>query len=446
MMSQQKNEETLQAPVSQSKLSLVPLAVPNVGSATGNPRNKCALKPGHSLMDWIRLGNSGVDLSGTGGRITTVTSEELFKHNTRNDAWMAIRGMVYNVTRYMDFHPGGMFNLYVILICIILFLSKGVEDLMRGVGTDATKLFDEVHAWVNYTQLLNKCRIGPLKNVVKRDKNEKVSAIDIFAKPLTPTPHFSIVPRLDWIQKHNQLILYFYTKQFCNPGAVIRNLSDDHNHIEIWILVGLYIHKFKLKFQECIIWPPKSIKVSTETGKIEVVLEKREENLWQDLGKCITTKILASSIENETTFDFKLSYKNKFNKNSYVIQLENENICLHFPVGSHVQIQGILNGTKICKSYTPVPEKYILDMSPNIVKDTNCIHFLIKQYENRDSFSCYLCNSELRTTLNISSAECNLNLLSLAQYRRIYFLAAGSGLTPFLSLIDHLIKRNTNRP
>lgn len=77
------------------------------GSATGNLRNKCALKPGHSLMDWIRLGNSGEDLSGTQGRLITVTMEELSKHNSRNDAWIAIRGVVYNVTRYMDFHPGG---------------------------------------------------------------------------------------------------------------------------------------------------------------------------------------------------------------------------------------------------------------------------------------------------------------------------------------------------
>lgn len=35
-------------------------------------------------------------------------------------------GEVFNVSRYMDFHPGG------------------IPELMRGVGKDATKLFDEV--------------------------------------------------------------------------------------------------------------------------------------------------------------------------------------------------------------------------------------------------------------------------------------------------------------
>ena len=38
------------------------------------------------------LGNSGVDLTGVGGRLIRVTPEELKKHNTREDCWMAING------------------------------------------------------------------------------------------------------------------------------------------------------------------------------------------------------------------------------------------------------------------------------------------------------------------------------------------------------------------
>lgn len=102
-------------------------------------------------MDWIRLGSSGVDLTGFKGVPQVISLKELAKHNQRNDAWIAIRGMtafkqhkttknnlinffhllfyvgvVYNITRYMDFHPGG------------------VPELMKGVGTDATKMFDDV--------------------------------------------------------------------------------------------------------------------------------------------------------------------------------------------------------------------------------------------------------------------------------------------------------------
>jgi cytochrome-b5 reductase len=36
------------------------------------------------------------------------------------------KGMVYNVTPYMDYHPGGE------------------EELMKAVGKDGTELFDQV--------------------------------------------------------------------------------------------------------------------------------------------------------------------------------------------------------------------------------------------------------------------------------------------------------------
>lgn len=47
---------------------------------------------------------------------------------------------------------------------ISLYNYSGPEELMRGAGIDATKLFDKVHPWVNYDSLLSKCLIGPLRS------------------------------------------------------------------------------------------------------------------------------------------------------------------------------------------------------------------------------------------------------------------------------------------
>ena len=57
---------------------------------------------------------------------------------------MGLNGAVYNVTHYMDFHPGGW------------------EELIKGVGKDATDMFNEVHKWVNYQSLLEACLVGKL--------------------------------------------------------------------------------------------------------------------------------------------------------------------------------------------------------------------------------------------------------------------------------------------
>jgi hypothetical protein len=45
-------------------------------------------------MDWVKLGHSGVDLTGVGGVLQDVTPEQLAAHSKKNDAWIAIRGKV----------------------------------------------------------------------------------------------------------------------------------------------------------------------------------------------------------------------------------------------------------------------------------------------------------------------------------------------------------------
>ena len=36
-----------------------------------------------------------------------ITAEELSKHYSTDDMWMAINGKVYDVTKFLDDHPGG---------------------------------------------------------------------------------------------------------------------------------------------------------------------------------------------------------------------------------------------------------------------------------------------------------------------------------------------------
>jgi len=85
-------------------------------------RKKVVLEPGCSPLDWARLKQS-TDLRGGVSTLIRVTPSELQKHNTKEDAWTAIQGKVYNITPYIRFHPGGQ------------------DTLMRVAGRDGTRLF-----------------------------------------------------------------------------------------------------------------------------------------------------------------------------------------------------------------------------------------------------------------------------------------------------------------
>lgn len=79
---------------------------------------KVVLQPGHSPLDWARkMASFKVKNLGR------ITMEQLEMHDNQNDAWICINGTVYDMTNYIDFHPGG------------------VDEILRGAGTDATELF-----------------------------------------------------------------------------------------------------------------------------------------------------------------------------------------------------------------------------------------------------------------------------------------------------------------
>ncbi|CAD6194777.1 unnamed protein product [Caenorhabditis auriculariae] len=75
-------------------------------------------------------------------RLQSVDDVELSRHNKRSDCWIHIFGQVYDVTPYLEFHPGG------------------VDELMRAAGRDGTPLFNQYHAWVNYESMLKSCLVG----------------------------------------------------------------------------------------------------------------------------------------------------------------------------------------------------------------------------------------------------------------------------------------------
>lgn len=155
---------------------------------------------------------------------------------------------------------------------------------MKGVGKDATKIFDEVHAWVNYEQLLGKCYVGPLRNIAtisigdaNTSDNPSSTDNESFKAPTLPailpqkpananatSESIEIVPRFDWIQKTTDLTVIFYTKSMCNPGFSIECMGD--SEVVVRIFIDRTMHFCSFRFTNPVVWPC-SVRLSNETGK-----------------------------------------------------------------------------------------------------------------------------------------------------------------------------------
>lgn len=121
-----------------------PAAPAAVALADAAKRNRVPLEKGFSQVDWIRLTRKEADLAGLGGAglRKNISHEEVKQHASKEDAWLILRGKVYNISPYLNFHPGG------------------AAILMREAGKDGTEAFQKYHPWVNVDALLAKCLVG----------------------------------------------------------------------------------------------------------------------------------------------------------------------------------------------------------------------------------------------------------------------------------------------
>ncbi|CAN7991855.1 unnamed protein product [Ixodes hexagonus] len=74
----------------------------------------------------------------------TFTLADIEKHNEKNSAWLLIHNAVYDVTKFMEEHPGGE------------------EVLLEQAGKHATEAFEDVGHSTDARELMKQYKIGDL--------------------------------------------------------------------------------------------------------------------------------------------------------------------------------------------------------------------------------------------------------------------------------------------
>lgn len=80
--------------------------------------------------------------------VKTFSMEEVSNHNTPDDLWIVYNGQVYNVTGYLDEHPGGE------------------EVILDCAGTDATEAFNDIGHSDDAHDILKNLYVGKLEGGV----------------------------------------------------------------------------------------------------------------------------------------------------------------------------------------------------------------------------------------------------------------------------------------
>lgn len=179
---------------------------------------------------------------------------------------------------------------------------------------------------------------------------------------------------------------------------------------------------------------------SSLLGKIEISFKKVQQELWSNFGICERTK--ESIIEERSFSECLVTCRNFFNHDSFELVVRPKKQQIIVPgISHHLKIRANISGTDVERSFTPIPTNFVMSQEAMTI---DSILFLIKSYDS-GLLSKFLSknNSELITISTASKG--NLDLNKIKNQSNFTILAAGSGVTPMISLIIHLLERSHQR-
>eukprot|EP00062_Callorhinchus_milii_P022192 gi/632979712/ref/XP_007906622.1/ PREDICTED: cytochrome b5 reductase 4 [Callorhinchus milii] len=400
----------------------------------GTDRNKVQLKPGRSLMDWIRLTKSGKDLTGLKGRLIEVPEEELAKHNKKDDCWICIRGMVYNLTPYLEYHPGGE------------------EELMRGAGIDGTELFDQIHRWVNYESMLKECLIGRMAlkpasiNKVSDRSRVKMSTRTLLNGASVPGAGFEktlrdVSLRYEWFQTEDAVTVVIYTKQKdINSDSVIIDLAEGVLRTEVRLEESSYVFHMKLshEVQEVV-----SVHCANTVGKIELCMKKADNTMWSDLGLPLENHDSRKKNSDRGLFyrKCKLLSKTDVTHDTRLLCFQLPLGChLTVPIGQHIYLKNSIHDTEVVRPYTAALPSLYPEPEDNSHFLTN-IYLMIKIYPH-GVFTPFIDSLQIGDSVSVSNPEGSFRCSQMKGKAELLLLAAGTGFTPMINVIRFALKES----
>uniref|UniRef100_V9IKC0 Cytochrome b5 reductase 4 n=1 Tax=Apis cerana TaxID=7461 RepID=V9IKC0_APICE len=278
----------------------------------------------------------------------------------------------------MDFHPGG------------------ISELMRGVGKDATKLFESVHAWVNYQSILQKCVVGRLsrgsmtgsssssmENPVSATTNCSSTAQNLITTSCTTHStsqenvsdgDFSNI-KMDWRQTSNTITLFYQTvRDYPGVSYQLNRISDSKLIFKLFFEKDIITHQLELTAE--IKWPPMCSR-NFDTMEVDFTFTKQKKEIWKSQGSQTISR--ETNTNSRIYKEYEVVTNKSLSKLVHLLVVRAKNFLQVVPIGRHVEAKMNVMGMEVSRSYTPVPPcLHPDDIAPNYKSD--CLCLMIKRY------------------------------------------------------------------
>ncbi|PTD12120.1 hypothetical protein HYE67_009975 [Fusarium culmorum] len=335
--------------------------------------------------------------------MASFTAKEVAAHNTRGDCWTIIKGQVYDVTKYMEDHPGG------------------ADVLIESAGKDSTIEFDSAGHSEDAFEIMEEYRIGeykgaPVRNAPKAVTLKKAAPVaaagsSIATTALTATAAISVAAAaLHQAYRLNPEILASLPK--IKPGS-----GSGPGFLEGFIIasalftvagtVGVKKLSKHLHFEEGGFMSYAPHKKMPKVTKLNPLLQRG----WLDP---VAYHALPLTVKEEIAPNvFRL-----------VFALPTPTTVLGLPTGQHLAIKAEIDGKSVNRSYTPISNN----------SDLGKLELVIKCYPDGLLTGRYLANLEIGDEVQFRGPKGSMRY-QRGLCKRIGMLAGGTGITPMFQII-----------
>ncbi|EFY95710.1 NADH-cytochrome B5 reductase [Metarhizium robertsii] len=332
------------------------------------------------------------------------------QHNKPEDCWITVHGKVYDVTKYLQDHPGG------------------ADVLAEAAGTDATHEFDNAGHSEDAWDIMQPYLVGNLQG--HQEKKQKPKPKPIMSQPPSPKPtpstkgqSLTTLATLGLVSLSIAAIYYLSRhRRPCLPKSLVSWLhSKPENQGGFGFIKGLFISSSIFAVGNAIlaqrlaklIWGTKSF--TSYPAHIKAPQRIRKNTLLQH-GLLDPSQYRPLPLQTKTLVApnvYKLTFA-----------LPTADTVLGLPIGQHVAIKADVGGESVSRSYTPVSNN----------SDRGVLELVVKVYPDGKLTSGFL------GRLRVGDGVLFRGPKGAMRYRRglcreIGMVAGGTGITPMFQII-----------